>query len=52
MWHSELFQGGSLMSLVTDTVCMYLSFVCNVCFSLYRLLFRFIIFFFPGSVPL
>lgn len=46
----ELFRGGSLMSLVADTVCMYLSFVCTICFSPYRLLFRVI--FFPASVPL
>lgn len=41
LWHAELFQGGGLMSLVADAVCMDLSSVCTICFSPYRLLFRF-----------
>ena len=41
LWRSELFQGGGLMSLVADTVCMDLSSVCTICFSPYRLWFRF-----------
>lgn len=31
------------MSPVADAVCMYLSFVCTICFSPYSLLFRFML---------
>lgn len=35
LW-SELFQGDRPMSLVAETVRMYLSFVCTICFTPYK----------------